>query len=129
MTTVIDRTLATHLLEQVIAVTGKDFFYRRTPAGKCVYQYNGKPSCGIGKALFLAGLPIGVLEALDQEGTDSTAIEDSKSILAKHDIMFTEAGMSIFSFFQTYQDLGSTWGNSLMESVSQSLFADDDRLV
>lgn len=129
MTTVIDRTLATHLLEQVIAVTGKEFFYRRTPAGKCVYEYNGKPSCGIGKALFLAGLPIGVLEALDQEGTDSTAIEDSKSILAKHDIMFTEAGMSIFSFFQHYQDQGTSWGNSLESAVLESTFADDEDIA
>jgi hypothetical protein len=129
LTAVIDRELATHLLEQVIAVDGEDFVYGKTPMGKCVYQHEGKPSCGIGKALFLAGLPIEVLEALDTFGTDSTAIEDSQPFLRKHGIVFTEAGMYIFSLFQLLQDQGSTWGNILKKTIVDSHFYPDDRLA
>jgi hypothetical protein len=129
MTTVIDRTLAVQLLEQVVAAGGEDFVYGRTPMGKCLYQHEGKPSCGIGQALFLTGLTIETLDSLDQEGIDSSAIQDTTHILREHDLLFTEAGMSIFSFFQLYQDQGTAWGNSLRSSITESEFADDENIL
>lgn len=76
----------------------------------CVYQDNGKPSCGVGCGLFELGMPIELLIQMDGSGVQ-TAIN---SVAMPNGWFLTSFARQIFSGFQTMQDRnGFTWGEAL----------------
>ena len=64
----IDKERAIELLTAVVAERGEDFRYQpgaESGGHTCEYERKGEPSCGVGLALFNAGLDVTQLEILD----------------------------------------------------------------
>lgn len=121
----INRAKAINLLEQVVDLRGRDFRYQQeekvitipeevepVSVGGCWYELNGAPSCGVGVALHLAGVPLTVLDTMDQRPGD-TCIGDVSWILEDNGLRLTQEALNVFEKFQSYQDLDSTWGDAL----------------
>lgn len=75
--------------------------------GGCYYQWQGKPDCGIGQALSLLGVSVGVLSNMDSQdapGINSVAIDN---------VYITEYALLIFTVFQMAQDAGWPWESAL----------------
>lgn len=121
----INRAKAINLLEQAVVDRGQDFEYvhpdkitahpetgEQAPMNGCWYEVNGAPSCGVGLALHLAGVPLTVLDALDQVDGD-TSISNVAWILEDNQVHLTEEALAVFTTFQTNQDIYATWGNAL----------------
>ena len=119
MTTIkIDRAQALSLLQQAVDAKGTDYVYQEIPkpgttrAPGCWYESNGAPSCGVGQALFLGGVPLQVLADMDNAAEDSS-IGAMDTLLAANGVELTPDALVVFSVFQSYQDLVNSWGYSL----------------
>jgi hypothetical protein len=127
MTILIDGADALRLLENAVEARGADYVYPRDADSiikVCVYTRNGEPSCGVGYALYEAGLSIEGLERLDdadqerddEEGFFTTGISEEaiRSILRNDlDTIITDEAQEVFARFQVAQDSGENWGFSL----------------
>lgn len=121
----INRTKAINLLEQAVADRGPEFGYVhpdkvvthpetkvQAPMNGCWYEVNGAPSCGVGLALHLAGVPLTVLDALDQADGD-TSLGAVAWILEDNGVHLTQDAVEVFTKFQEHQDLYDPWGVAL----------------
>lgn len=121
----INKSLALDLLEQVVQARGDDFIYHQftnpdvyrseedVPLGSgCWYQYQGAPSCGVGEALSLAGVPNEVLREMDDD-EDDTSLYAVTRVLENAGVHLTQDAVAVFTRFQELQDLEETWGASL----------------
>jgi hypothetical protein len=125
----IDREKAIALLEQAVEPR-PSFIYQQTPKNMvtaergpmhgCWYEKGGAPSCGVGVALSIAGVPLTVLDEMDQVEGD-TSIESVLHVLVRHDISLTDQALQVFSRFQTRQDDGFTWAEALSAAKKEGI--------
>lgn len=105
ITETIDADRAMELLRKV--AEGKADFVYRPPlpeSSRCVYHFDGKPSCMVGQALALAGATPEFLEALD--GNGGAPARD----LDKYAPPITSEAALIFDAAQSKQDARYPWG-------------------
>jgi len=117
----IDGDQAVNLLKQV--VEGKEDFIYTSPAiddGICLYIYEDEPSCGIGKALALAGVSIDSLKEMDGIGWATSIRALSERGTEKYGFTLTVDAELVFSRFQRSQDSGTSWGFCLRQAVKNS---------
>lgn len=125
MTIHIDNDKAIELLTAVVEERGKDFVYEPYTEGAeenhgltCFYTVDGKPSCGVGLALFNAGVPISVLAEMDNLGLDvddESAINSSGvlAILKRNGVEITDVAANTLFGFQVMQDMERPYGMAL----------------
>jgi hypothetical protein len=116
----IDAAQALSLLEQVVAEAPEDFVYpmltqpgTSEPSAACYYQVEGTPSCGVGQALFKAGVTLDQLKEMD--GPEDTGIYTLwTNDKLPDDLTLTPGAMSVFDTFQRHQDMRTgPWSKSL----------------
>lgn len=123
----IDGKRAIELIEQVVRLKGEDYEYPNAKSGLCSYadEYGG-PSCIVGYALNIAGVPEEVLPALDSAEIDyigesgekpfGTSISELYSTKALRDIAsveLTSTAAAAFQEAQKRQDNGKPWVEAL----------------
>jgi hypothetical protein len=99
--------------------------YRYIPPGgtegfprRCVYAYNGEPSCLIGKVLVRLGASVDQLQQLDGllfASADTLYDEHASDI----GIAVDENAAQIFSAAQSRQDAGYRWDEALARAESR----------
>lgn len=111
-------------LEEVVAEAGGDFVYEMV-GGSCVYydQAEGKPSCGIGRALFRMGWTAEELIVMDNCGDlgspASVAFKSLSGNVPWGDIPLIECdegARQLLSTFQEGQDTGVSYGIALIRA-------------
>lgn len=120
MTTLITAEKALSLLEDAVALKGRDYVYEplnTKVAATCQYTRDGEPSCGVGYALHAAGVPIDGLAMLDNND-DSTIDNEEVRYILRNDLDFivTDEALKVFAAFQKLQDMKRSWGESLDEA-------------
>lgn len=120
MTTLITAEKALSLLEDAVALKGRDYVYpvieEMWDAG-CHYTRDGEPSCGVGYALHSAGVSIEHLAILDNHDDSAIDGEDIRYTLRNEfDFVLTDEAIEVFSAFQRFQDMKRSWGESLDEA-------------
>jgi hypothetical protein len=117
----IDAAQALSLLEEVVAEAPEDFVYpmltqpgTSEPSAACYYQVEGAPSCGVGQALFKAGVTVDQLREMDDLPEDTSIWVLWTEGNLPEGLELTEGARSVFDQFQTSQDkrLGP-WSESL----------------
>lgn len=115
MTVKIDGARALELLTHQVR-DHEDFEYK-SPEGRrpgvCVYQFEGCPSCLIGKALAEAGVPLEALKHWDKRG-GSTPIAIAE---LPEGFEMTAKARRVFASAQATQDRGDTWGQALQAAI------------
>lgn len=117
MTTLITAEKALSLLEDAVALKGRDYVYpvidEMWSVG-CHYTRDGEPSCGVGYALHAAGVSIDGLGMLDNND-DSTIDNEEVRYILRNDLDFivTDEALKVFAAFQKFQDMKRSWGESL----------------
>lgn len=102
-------------MDAEVGEAGRDFVYReehgRHQSGKptCVYVFNDKPSCLIGRALFRIGVPVEELRNHDED----TPYGVSASCVMDHLGGFSYKVGLAADYAQDVQDRGGTWGEAL----------------
>lgn len=115
------------LLQEAVAERGDQFVYAQESKvvrgahenleeRGCWYELNGAPSCGVGIALHKAGVTLRLLDTLDQAPGD-TSITAVDHILSENGVELTLGALTVFSQFQTNQDLQATWGEALQDAT------------
>lgn len=109
----IDRGKALTLLSGAVEKRGADYIYPNhdQPMG-CTYVTEDctGPDCMVGQALFDAGVPMAILEELDNLG--SITDRDVMDRLTAEGVILTPGAYNAFSAAQKRQDKGHTWGNA-----------------
>ncbi|HEX2242265.1 MAG TPA: hypothetical protein VHK27_03220 [Gammaproteobacteria bacterium] len=92
--------------------------------GYCAYVLDGKPSCLIGCALVLAGVPI---ERFDERVNtcriSATVIDDNNQELTVPEYLgvnLTHKALMLFSAAQGKQDNGMAWGDAIYYAISET---------
>lgn len=80
---------------------------------RCVYQFDGEPSCLIGHALRRAGVTVESLRQMDESW------ESSIESVRIPGVSLTHAARQVFGAAQTQQDRGEPWGMALAEAESR----------
>lgn len=108
---------ALSLLEEVVAERGSDYRYEPLEGSRsCVYQFDGKPHCAVGLALFKAGVSAAILKEMDSEPeTDITHIVmggdfNQEPFLEDFNVFIDEGATSVFASFQEAQDEQEPYG-------------------
>jgi hypothetical protein len=133
MTIKIDATRAIELLRKVVAEKGEDFVYESPNCDSCVYtDEKGNPSCGVGYALYFAGVPLESIAALDHRYTTEEQDEDGEYFTQNYvtpesahqlpveleNAEVTPFAAEVFVAFQSLQDGGKTYATSLARAES-----------
>lgn len=120
----VDYTRALELLREVVAEEGEDFVYKtgRGPvnAPNCMYAFQGKGDCGVGRVLVKLGVPVKELEwTYIREGAYSVGTADMILNALEEDevLSVTPEATLLLSNFQTLQDVGTPWGEALNASI------------
>jgi hypothetical protein len=124
----INRDKAIELLTDVVAQRGDNYVYpvdNSTPNLNCFYTRDGVPSCGIGLALFNAGVDIDTLERMDDNEQDDgtgTGIGESEilSVLKNEGFDITQDAVQVFTQFQTDQDAQAPYSEALTNAKEES---------
>lgn len=122
----IDKDRALELLEAAVEERSANYIYEipKDAGGKCVYQSEGVPSCGVGLALSKAGVSISALAALDHspslDAPVSIGTNSARLILAAHGVKLTPQASLVLDAFQGRQDSRSTWGDALSDAKKVS---------
>lgn len=85
----------------------EDALYVR-PGPRCVYAFEGKPSCLVGCVLHHLGWTLDRLSRLDEE-----SFSGAGAIPMYYPDDIEEDAASVFSAAQTIQDCDGTWGDAL----------------
>lgn len=124
MTITITAEDAVNLLKRVVEERGEDFSYKPFPNTNgpvtCFYERDGQPSCGVGLALFYAGLTAEQLAVLDAQG-DDTGIDEYRTleILSDElDVTLEPKAVGVFSRFQVSQDREEPYGAILQRLLN-----------
>lgn len=101
-------------LSAIVAECGEDFVYP-SRGGECVYVYNGKPDCIVGRFLASVGVPVERLAKADTVDLDgSIAAGDLLERLQQEGIASADRfARNILQVVQVKQDGGHTWGEAL----------------
>src|SRR5690606_14659629 len=103
---------AVRLLKKVVAERGDEFVYKEDSG--CFYAHNGGPSCGVGLALHMAGVPVNVLSEMDRIDQSEISNTETLDVLALlHDMTLTPTAVQVFQRFQSNQDSGLEYGAAL----------------
>jgi hypothetical protein len=116
----IDALRAVELLEKAVAERGEEWVYQRVHDplydfcgdGVCLYVNEGQPSCLVGMALVLHGVPVQRLEEINRVGAGALHDHFAEVVAASAAEVFREA--------QTAQDSGATWGDALSAARSRA---------
>ena len=135
----INATDAIRLLDIVVAEAPEDFVYPKlefpgagttvVQSEACQYQYQGAPSCGVGKALFKAGVSLDQLKGMDGTKLDTDIYSLWTQDLLPGGLTLTEGAMSVFDTFQRHQDKRTgPWSESLDHArMRYALIAEDPK--
>lgn len=112
----IDGARALALLREVVAEGGEDFVYTPVPVvdgdgntrERCRYVHDGCPSCGVGKALHKAGVPLEMLSSIEGERAHTLMYRDGGV-----QVHLTALASRVLDEFQTEQDGRTPWGTAL----------------
>lgn len=120
MTTLITAEKALSLLEDAVALKGRDYVYpvmEQMWRVGCHYTRDGEPSCGVGYALHAAGVSIEGLAMLDDNDENAIDSEEIRYTLRNDlDFIVTDEAVEVFTAFQRFQDKQHGWGESLDEA-------------
>lgn len=108
------------LLERVVAEAGEGYTYIRrphqyAPHTRCLYVHEGKPDCGIGRALHAAGVPVEELMRLDDDLLPASWALDRLRGIGILSSAF-QASL-LYTSFQNKQDEGHPWGEALNHAI------------
>lgn len=127
-TQTIDADQAIALLEAVVAEKGEDFEYVM-PVNSLACKYFDRaekaPSCGVGVALFGAGLTLENLDTLDGYGSFGSVWRSNNKPLISFGVEVTPEAAHAFDAFQYAQDRSLPYGIAL-ENAKESLAVDPD---
>ena len=116
----INKDRALDLLREVVQ-GNEEYKYQFVSKGKgesgCFYVHDGQPSCGIGKALALAGIPIAVLKKMDKNDQGLNIDAAANIAEAKACFKLSFPALRIFAIFQDYQDNSEPWGVCLRQTI------------
>lgn len=109
----IDGRRALELLIDTVDRYGEGTVYEKVPSLDsakfvCRYEYEGNPSCLVGKALYRAGTPLDLLAHLDLFSIPADKLDITGYV--------TTGGALVFHAAQGVQDNGGTWGEALKEA-------------
>lgn len=112
----INHQQAIEALHTVVAEAGRDYVYVKPNGDDCFYVWDGKPSCGVGRALHHLGVPIKTLRLW--EGCNAhTLWQDLAGELYSNPMarppLTTPLAARVFQMFQARQDDGKPWGEAL----------------
>jgi hypothetical protein len=120
MTITVDRTL--ELLEAEVTELGADFIYERPKGSRiCLYVLNGQPSCLIARVLAKMGVPLEVLELMDQDGRTGrydTGANCDSMINVADDFNITRAAAHLMLKAQQDQDNSYAYGDVLSAATA-----------
>lgn len=109
----IDAQTALDLLEAAVTLTGEDHCYERfTTTPYCRYTAGDNPSCLVGVALAIHGVPLDTLRDWDANANLS---EDGIMGIVQtgHAPFIDDHAADVFQVAQNAQDDGDTWGDAL----------------
>ena len=106
----INHRQAIEALRAVVAEAGLDYVYEKPNGNDCFYTWDGKPSCGVGRALHRLGVPMHVLHLWENSNAYSLCDNDPDEM---RPALTTPLGARVFQFFQSRQDDGKTWSDAL----------------
>lgn len=95
------------IMTEIVNEAGRDFVYRNHNYSNCTYLKDDVPDCLIGRVLFRLGIPLEVLQEMDEniiaissaEGPDLTGLSTS--------------ACDLLGVAQMKQDQGQNWGDAL----------------
>lgn len=103
-------------IDHAVGVRGADYVDPATgqvSPGECKYVRGGAPSCIIGTALAHLGVPLEVLEEIDDSDDPTVGGgEDFLQILHEADVTFAPHVRPVLAVAQITQDSGRTWGQA-----------------
>jgi len=104
-------------LKALVDANGEDFIYQKALVGsvgikRCVYVYEGKPSCIVGQFLFALGVPLERLEEADwRTFGGGTPADELIGELVEEGRIQVESGVAVaLTEAQNTQDWGLKWG-------------------
>lgn len=100
---------ALELLDQVVG--GRETVIYDTLYG-CLYERHGRPSCGVGRALALAGVPIDTLAEMDAMESSSINYSGTADVLRGAGVTLDTRAVEVFHVFQKMQDARYPWGTA-----------------
>jgi hypothetical protein len=103
------------VMKQVVAEAGQNFVYdapepEPVHLKACVYAYEGRPSCLVGRVLAKMGVPIETLESFGHE--------DIGSLTGDPRVPLGAATVHVLALAQNLQDNRVTWGVCLLKAMS-----------
>lgn len=102
-----------------------DFVYETPEDGiRCVYAYDGAPSCGVGQFFNRIGVPI---EALEDETVVHKSVGDLAETNGPLRLNCTSAGKGMLARFQSAQDAGKPWSVAYLKALEA--YADEKDLL
>lgn len=106
---------AIELLKEVVREQGEDFVYELPNGdGTCLYEFDGKASCGVGKVMEKMGVPASTLAEWDTRPVNM-ARELYEAGHFPEGITPYEA--EVLDRFQKEQDRGMRYGEALEEAL------------
>ncbi len=114
MSTRITKRAALKALDQAVAKRGADYVYPM-PNDKCVYVYNGAPSCIVGEVL-AQEVPIDELQQLEVRESNTaplTLTSTRRTIACMFEVTFTDGALKVLREAQVEQDCGTTWADAV----------------
>jgi len=116
----IDTQYAITLLKQVVEERGEGFSYK-VPQGatRCLYEWQGSPSCGVGAALHKAGVPVHVLAKLD-DACGEIADDETREFLQENQVILTPDATRVLWGFQGSQDNGANYASALRAALEHT---------
>ena len=97
-----------------VAAEQPDKVYEK-PGDTCAYEFDGKPSCLVGHAMFRLGVPLDVIRLCDNHGAIEHALDEVPT-------EFDESGdeervyRALLGWAQGAQDSGKPWGEAVAEA-------------
>lgn len=95
---------------RMVAAADPDFRYDAPIAGGgCVYVFDGKPSCLVGRALWR----LGYIDAKFEKKSHNINFDAADDVLAGLDLILDEDEVEWIVRAQERQDNGESWGHSV----------------
>lgn len=144
--TTVNASRALRMIQDAVKTRSPEYNYKHDPerfpldnfsdaAKSCVYARNGEADCLVGVALFLEGVPVKVLEQIEEESGEldddedhdcevegcgspsdhSTGISNPwllQRLRALSGFEFTPEAVDVLAAAQVYQDTSRTWGEA-----------------
>lgn len=109
----ITKPKAKQLLRDVVHGNESYVYHSEDHGDRCVYEYDGKPSCVVGHVLYRAGVTVEVLAELDALFYSALLDDDPVDMLKEAGLTMTKPARNLLAMMQTRQDHGHSWGSAL----------------